>query len=169
MSTMYNIIEELCNLNGITITQMCRDLKINRSSLSELKQGRAKSLSVDKVIKIADYFEVSVNYIMGLSKEMNENKSESKPTNNDIKSAIFNTSDNITDEMLEEVKQFAELVKLREENKRKYKITHSKNDDEIDVFIAARSEGNTEIPKNQKMKKSEWERLNSLPDTDDDF
>lgn len=55
MCNMYEIIEKLCNEKQITITQMCRDLKINRSSLSELKQGRAKSLSVDKVIKIAKY------------------------------------------------------------------------------------------------------------------
>ena len=65
MCNMYEIIEKLCNEKQITITQMCRDLKINRSSLSELKQGRAKSLSVDKVIKIAKYFGVTPEYISG--------------------------------------------------------------------------------------------------------
>lgn len=65
MSNMYNIIENLCKSNNITVTEMCRELKITRSSLSELKQGRAKSLSADKVIKIAKYFGVSAEYISG--------------------------------------------------------------------------------------------------------
>lgn len=71
MTNMYNIIESLCKEKGITITEMCRDLKINRSSLSELKQGRAKSLSVDKVVKIANYFNASTEYITGVSNERN--------------------------------------------------------------------------------------------------
>ena len=65
MSNMYNIIENLCKSNNMTVTEMCRELKITRSSLSELKQGRAKSLSADKVIKIAKYFGVSAEYISG--------------------------------------------------------------------------------------------------------
>ena len=64
MSNMYNIIENLCKSNNMTVTEMCRELKITRSSLSELKQGRAKSLSADKVIKIAKYFGVSTDYIL---------------------------------------------------------------------------------------------------------
>ena len=65
MFDMYKIIEDLCKSKGITVTEMCRELKINRSSLSELKQGRAKSLSNDKVIKIAKYFGVTAEYISG--------------------------------------------------------------------------------------------------------
>ena len=65
MFNMYKIIEDLCKSKGITVTEMCRELKINRSSLSELKQGRAKSLSNDKVIKIAKYFGVTAEYISG--------------------------------------------------------------------------------------------------------
>ena len=65
MSNMYNIIENLCKNNNMTVTEMCRELKITRSSLSELKQGRAKSLSADKVIKIAKYFGVSAEYVSG--------------------------------------------------------------------------------------------------------
>ena len=65
MSNMYNIIENLCKSNNMTVTEMCRELKITRSSLSELKQGRAKSLSAHKVIKIAKYFGVSAEYSSG--------------------------------------------------------------------------------------------------------
>lgn len=118
MCNMYSIIEELCKERSITVTEMCRELKINRSSLSELKQGRAKSLSADKTIRIADFFSVSPAYLTGDSEERNSGY-DKEITDADIKFALFNSTENITDEMFEEVKQFAEMVKLREEAKRK--------------------------------------------------
>lgn len=63
MSNMYNRIENLCFKNGIDVTKLCRRLDITRSCLSELKSGRAKSLSADKVIKISEYFGVSAIFI----------------------------------------------------------------------------------------------------------
>ncbi|MGN1114171.1 MAG: helix-turn-helix domain-containing protein [Oscillospiraceae bacterium] len=114
MFDMYKIIDSLCKENNITITQMCRDLKINRSSLSELKQGRAKSLSADKVVKIAKYFNVPAEYITDGTLD-----NTAKVTDDDIKFALFNGAEGITDEMFDEVKQFAEMVKLREDTKRK--------------------------------------------------
>lgn len=69
VDNMFTLIEDLCQSKGITVTEMCRELKINRSSLSELKQGRAKSLSADKVIKIASFFDVTPAYIAGVEPE----------------------------------------------------------------------------------------------------
>ena len=168
MSNLYKKIEDLCNKKGINITQMCSQAGVSRGSLTDLKSGRSKTLTNSALVKIARFFNVSTDYLNGLD-DFKETMQKENPTDTDIKYAIFNTTDNITDEMLDEVKQFAELVKLREEKKRRDKIKQSKNDDEIDVFIAAHSEGNTEIPQREKMSKSEWERLKSLPQTDDDF
>lgn len=114
---MYQKIENLCKENNITITEMCRELKINRSSLSELKQGRAKSLSADKVVKISKFFTVSAEYITGESDERTSS-SANNVSDDDIKFALFNGSEGITDAMFDEVKQFAEMVKLREEAKK---------------------------------------------------
>lgn len=63
MSEMYNRIEELCKQNYMDVTSLCRELGIPRSSLSELKSGRAKSISAQKVSKIADFFHVSASFI----------------------------------------------------------------------------------------------------------
>lgn len=116
--------------------------------------------------KIANYFNVSLDYLLDNEQKLTEPKNNKK---DDIKIALFNSSDDITDEMFEEVKQYAEMVKLREEQKRRDRIKQSKNDEEIEVFVAARSEGNKDIAKTERMSKSEWERLKSLPETDDDF
>ena len=44
---------------------MCIATGISRSALSELKAGRSKSISSDNLAKIADYFKVSTDYILG--------------------------------------------------------------------------------------------------------
>lgn len=70
--TMYNRIESLCKERGTNITAMCRELEIARSSLSELKQGRTKSLSYEYISKIARYFGVESDYIAGKSEYKNK-------------------------------------------------------------------------------------------------
>lgn len=62
---MYNKIEKLCTENSTNVTAMCKALNITRAVLSELKSGRTKSLSADKVIKIAEYFNVPPSYLTG--------------------------------------------------------------------------------------------------------
>ena len=64
MADMYSKIEQLCKENNTNITAMCRLLDISRSTLSELKAGRTKTLS-------ASYFHVSVDYLLGKSQQRN--------------------------------------------------------------------------------------------------
>ena len=65
MSDLYNKLEELCRAHGVTITQMCKDSGAARGSLTDLKMGRAKSLSVDTLDKIARYFDVPIDDLIG--------------------------------------------------------------------------------------------------------
>lgn len=64
MNSTYYRIEKLCSLNDIDITTLCRNAKISRASLSEFKAGRTRKLSTDTLKKIADYFDVSVDYLL---------------------------------------------------------------------------------------------------------
>lgn len=118
MSNLYKKIDSLCKEKGINITKMCLLTNVSRSSLTDLKAGRSKTLANSALIKIAEFFNVSTDYLNGLS-ESKELTNKEKPTDDDIKFALFNGSDDITDEMFEEVKQFAEMVKLREKAKKK--------------------------------------------------
>lgn len=65
MSELYNKIEYLCQERGTDITKMCRELKIPRSSFSELKSGRSKSIAADKLVLVANYFNVSTDFLLG--------------------------------------------------------------------------------------------------------
>ncbi len=64
MSNLYERIETLCDERGINITQMCREAGIPRSALSDYKSNRIKSIATDKLSKIANYFGVSVDYLL---------------------------------------------------------------------------------------------------------
>lgn len=60
MSDLYNFIDSLCKDRGETVTSLCRATGITRTSLSELKSGRAKSLSYKTMKLIADHFDITV-------------------------------------------------------------------------------------------------------------
>ena len=64
MSDLYSNIHALCEKEGIKYGNLCRNIGIRRSFLSELKAGRTKSLSTEVLSKIAAYFNVSVDYIL---------------------------------------------------------------------------------------------------------
>lgn len=64
MSELYNKIEQMCKEKGINVSQMCRETGINRSTLSELRVGRSKSLSAKNAQKIAAFFGVPVSVLV---------------------------------------------------------------------------------------------------------
>lgn len=73
MSELYTRIEKLCEENNTNVTELCRELKMPRSPLSELKAGRSRTLSTDKLILIAKYFNVSLDWLIGnTTEETNE-------------------------------------------------------------------------------------------------
>ena len=65
MSELYNRIAMLCKQQGISIGKMCNQLGISRGNLTELKMERIKTLKTDNLIKIAVFFNVSVDYLLG--------------------------------------------------------------------------------------------------------
>ena len=65
MASMIEIIDQLCEQNGIKGSKLCDDLGISRSTLTELRKGRAKTLSLKKTQMIADYFGVNIEYLTG--------------------------------------------------------------------------------------------------------
>ena len=62
MGNLYNKINDLCEKRGISGYRMCKDTGLPPSMMTELKKGRQSSISIDKLKKIADYFNVPLEY-----------------------------------------------------------------------------------------------------------
>ena len=60
---MYNIFEKLCELNNVTPYRVCKETGITTATISNWKAGRYVPKQ-DKMKKIADYFKVTVDYLM---------------------------------------------------------------------------------------------------------
>lgn len=88
-------------------------LGLSKSSFSSWKSGANESYK-KRLPEIAKILGVSVAYLSGESVIKDKSVDD-----DDLKFALFNGADGITDEMYEEVKQFAEMVRLREEAKNK--------------------------------------------------
>lgn len=65
MSELYDRIEELCRSRKVNITEMCKASGASRGSLTDLKMGRTKKLSTDSLSKIAEYFGISTDELLG--------------------------------------------------------------------------------------------------------
>ena len=75
MCDLYQKIELLCQEKGIKIADLSRETGTTKSNFSDLKSGKIKSLSLDKLIKIADYFEISLDDLVGRKKITPDDKS----------------------------------------------------------------------------------------------
>ena len=80
MSTIIETIDRLCEERGIKGSKLCDDLGISRSTLTELRKGRAKSLHIKKATLIANYFVVPLAYLLGETTDTTPPQTQKAPT-----------------------------------------------------------------------------------------
>lgn len=124
MSDLYNRIDALCKERGTNITALCRKANVARASLSELNAGRTKTLTLETGKKLAAALNITVDELMGTATEKAPTPAGEREISDEaIKFALFGGEGEITDAMYEEVKQFARMVRLREEDEKKKEQT----------------------------------------------
>ena len=109
---------ELCKQKGISPSAAAIEMGINKGTVSIWKsKGTTPQTAI--LGKIADYFGVSVDYLLGNDQKQKTpaETGERTVSDEDIMFALFNGADDITDEMFEEVKRFAQFIQERERNK----------------------------------------------------
>lgn len=110
--------KELYSMNIVERIKALQVKKDGKASLNKLEQvlGFGKSTisswatkkpSSDKLEKIADYFGVSVDYLLGRDQG-------DDVTDEDLKFALFGGEEGISDAQLEEVKKYAAFIKQRD-------------------------------------------------------
>lgn len=70
MSIIYSRIRELANQNHISLAELERTLSFSNGIISTWKNGNP---SIDKVEKVADYFGVSTDYLLGRDEDNDKN------------------------------------------------------------------------------------------------
>ena len=87
MNEMYKRIEDLCKERSVNMTAMCREAGVPRSNLSDLKFGRTAALATVNLTRIAQYFDVPMDYLLG--KEETKKTPTPKGERDDLKERVF--------------------------------------------------------------------------------
>lgn len=109
-------LKELRKANNLTQLKFANIFNISIGTIAMWETNK-RNPDAEMLKRIANYFNVSLDYLL----ENETTPKDVKAADDDIKFALFNGSEGITDEMFEEVKQFAEMVRLREEAKKNKK------------------------------------------------
>ncbi|MBR2283305.1 MAG: helix-turn-helix transcriptional regulator [Ruminococcus sp.] len=104
--TFWEKFYELCVSKNTKPNAVAKQLGFSSAVCTQWKKG-LQNPSYDKLSKIAGYFGVSVGYLLGTESD------DADQTDKDIKLALFGSYEDITDEMLEEVKDFAQFIRAR--------------------------------------------------------
>lgn len=115
MSDLYNRIETLCRERKVSITTVCKESGASRASLSDLKMGRKQSLSAETLSKLANWFGVSIDYLLGAENAPGESPRR-KITDAELKFALFGDCESITDADLADVQRYAAFVRERKKD-----------------------------------------------------
>lgn len=87
---MYEIFEQLLQKYGVSAYKVAKETGVTQSTLSDWKRGRSTPKS-ENMKKLADYFGVSIDYLM-TGKEESEKEPQLKPKDEkDIKTILANT------------------------------------------------------------------------------
>ena len=111
MVTLYERLSSLCKEKGIKGGRMCTDLGFSKSLMTDLKNGRKKSVSATTAQKIASYFNVSVGYLLG------EEEKKEQSTGSELsakKREFIQKIEKMTDAQIERLEQILALVEKTE-------------------------------------------------------
>ena len=130
----YNRLKQLCKSKNTSITAVLKALNISTSKGTAWKNGSAPSSEI--VIKLAEYFDVSTDFLLGLSDEPHRKIKLSDvdtilPSYPNEKFAVtfkdekeeqigllMEQAKSLSDEDLQKVIEYAELLKLKSNDKK---------------------------------------------------
>lgn len=125
----FEVFEKLCKERGITPTRASQEIGFSKGSVSYWRKNYNNGVDAKPDSKtaalIADFFGVSVDYLLGRTNDPNDSAKEPSTesagpvSDEQIKFALFGGAGEITDAMYEEVRNFAAFVMRREADKKK--------------------------------------------------
>lgn len=116
----YDRFAYLCKQKGVSPSRAALDAGISKSLVTKWKSLNTEIPSPDVLGKLSKYFGIPVSELLGEGTEKAPTKIDERKYNGDeILFALSRGGESeITDEMYQEVKDFAEFVAQREANKK---------------------------------------------------
>lgn len=111
--SFYQTFRRLSHEKGVSPSRAALDAGLSKSTVTKWKTDPNARPNGSVLARLSEYFGVPISELMGEAPE------QPAAPDDAIKFALFGGSEDITDEMFEEVRAFAAFVKMREENKRK--------------------------------------------------
>ena len=106
-------VKAICKERNIPISKLEKDLGFANGYIGQLRKGVFPD---DRLLKISDYLDVSVDYLLGVSDVKNPPPQNEREV---LLNALFDGDKSVTDDVMDEVKGFARYVWEREKNKKK--------------------------------------------------
>ena len=110
---MYEIFEKLMKDRGVTPYRVHKETGVAQSTLSDWKNGKCRP-KIDKIQKIADYFGVSVDYLLG-NEPKEKTPAEADVTFDDFTYAMYGEAKELTDEDKNMLLEMARMLKKRQQ------------------------------------------------------
>lgn len=110
---MYEIFEKLLMERGVTAYKVAKATGISTGSMTDWKKGRSAP-KVDQLQKIADYFGVSVDYLLG-NEPKEKTPAEADVTFDDFTYAMYGEAKELTDEDKNMLLEMARMLKKRQQ------------------------------------------------------
>ncbi len=108
----YDIFCALCARDNLTPGGAAGRIGFNRASVTVWKNN-GTAPKQELLVKIADFFQVSTDYLLGLEKEKTSTGGGRQWSDEELKFALFGDCENVTDEDLADVRRYAEFVRER--------------------------------------------------------
>lgn len=116
MSSLYEVIQSLCQKEGIRPGNLCDKLGLSRGLITDLKMGRKKGVSAQTAQKIASYFGVSVGYLLGQEDNDSVQSTESASMADildEVDVAFYGDFKELDEEQKEAVRDMVRLMRER--------------------------------------------------------
>lgn len=142
---MIERILKLLSDNGITAKKLTADIGISSSAISEWKKGKGKP-SAEAIIKLADYFGVSTDYLLTGKNNTQENNALSdnenkllqlfKELNNEGQLKLIDYCDDlVTSKKYDNEEEYITEVAARGDSEKKVKIKKSDIEKDLENYI----------------------------------
>ncbi|WP_294749946.1 helix-turn-helix transcriptional regulator [uncultured Ruminococcus sp.] len=110
-------INKIRNEKGMTQDELAHAVGYkSRSTIAKIESGE-RDVSQSMVIKFAKALNTTTAVLMGNDNDDNKAVQSPVPSDDDIKFALFDGSEGVTDEMYDEVKRFAKYIKEQKDKK----------------------------------------------------